>query len=366
MRVGIDAHHLNGKPQGSRTYLIQLIRALVELADDDFVIYSFRPEETRLLLTSARLDHRRVFPESARLRLPFVVPALGLRDRLDVFHSQYLAPPFSFVPDVVTIHDVLFETHPELFRGAFSRRSVALIRRSARRAQVVVTVSEFSRQAILERYRLPEDRVVVTPNAVDREAFRPDGSGRSPVRERYGLKHPYVLSVGRIEPRKNLTRLFRSFERVRKRLGKELVLAVAGASDFHSRAIEAEARDDSILLLGAVPDEDLPSLYREAEALAYPSLAEGFGMPVLEAMACGAPVLTTRRGALPEVGGEAVLFVEPEDQESIEAGLERILTDTALRERLRKAGPARAEAFSWRETARLTLSAYRRAAGKIG
>jgi glycosyltransferase involved in cell wall biosynthesis len=362
MLVGIDAHHVNGKPQGSRTYLIQLIRALVEVGDDDFLVYSFRPEETRGLFPSARLGHRRVFPESARLRLPFVVPALAIRDRLDVLHSQYLAPPLSIVPDVVTIHDVLFETHPELFADAFSKRSVELIRRSARRARVVLTVSEFSRQAILEHYRISEDKVVVTPNAVDTRAFRPNGGPPSGVRDRYGLRHPFILSVGRIEPRKNLTRLFRSFARVRKRLGSDLLLVVVGAADFHAREIVAEARDESTLFLGPVSDEDLPSLYREAEALAYPSLVEGFGMPILEAMACGTPVLTSRRGALPEVGGEAVLFVEPEDEASIDAGLERILTDSALRETLRRAGPERAGTFSWQETARLTLSAYRRAA----
>jgi glycosyltransferase involved in cell wall biosynthesis len=368
MRIGIDAHHINGKHQGSRTHLIALIRALSRICADEILIYSFRPAETEKLLAAPNLLHRRVFPESARLRLPVVVPALELFDRLDLFHSQYLAPPWSLVPEVVTIHDVLFETHRELFEGAFSDRSVRLIRRSARRARIVLTVSEFSRKALIELYHLPEDRVLVTGNAADPERFRPmtpEEKDASDVRRRYHLASPFLLSVGRLEPRKNLARLIRSFGRVRERLDRGLVLALAGPEDFGSNEILDEARRlpaGSVRFLGPVTDEELPSLYNLAEALAYPSLAEGFGMPVLEAMACGTPVLSSPRGALTEVGGEAVLWVDPESEEDVASGLERILTDGVLRRRLAQEGPRRAREFSWEETARRTVSAYEKAA----
>src|SRR5262245_58088048 len=115
MRIGIDAHHVNGKPQGSRTYLLELLRSLSRISKDEIVVYSFRPEETKALLAAEGFSHRRVFPESARLRLPVVVPALTVRDRLSVLHSQYVVPFFSSAPNVVTIHDILFESHPELF-----------------------------------------------------------------------------------------------------------------------------------------------------------------------------------------------------------------------------------------------------------
>jgi glycosyltransferase involved in cell wall biosynthesis len=176
-----------------------------------------------------------------------------------------------------------------------------------------------------------------------------------------------VLSVGRIEPRKNLVRLIRAFATVRMRLSRDLSLAIAGRNDFRSRAVieEAERGGAAVKLLGAVPDRDLPGLYRLSEALLYPSLAEGFGIPVLEAMACGTPVLASPRGALPEVGGDAVLWVDPEDQVAIEAGIERILTDSELRKRLSAAGPARASLFDWNETARRTLAAYHRATGSF-
>lgn len=373
MRIGIDAHHINGKPQGSRTYLIQLIRALSRIANgDELRVYSFRPGETRALIDTETVSvtHHRVFPESARLRLPFVVPALELLGGLSVFHSQYIAPPLSMVPEVVTIHDVLFETHPELFQGAFSQRSVQLIRRSARRSRVVLTVSEFSRQALIHEYRLSEDKVLVTPDAVDQQHYRPltkanGASGLEALRARYGLDTPFVLTVGRLEPRKNLERLIRAFARVRSRIDTALTLVLVGSEDFRCQSILEEAKalpEGAVRTLGTVPDADLPGLYNLAEALAYPSLVEGFGMPVLEAMACGTPVLTAPRGALPEVGGSAVLWVDPEDEASIEDGLERILTQTSLRETLRSDGLRQAALFSWAESAQRTLAAYRMAA----
>lgn len=365
MRIGIDAHHVNGKPQGSRTHLIELIRALAPLSPHELWIYSFRPEETKAQLEVAGLTHRRLFPASARLRLPLVLPALERLHGLSLFHSQYTAPPLSFIPEVVTIHDILFETHPELFEGAFSHRSVALIRRSARRAKVVLTVSEYSRRAIVERYGVPASRIVVTPNAVDRARFRPavesEAARDAEARERLGLEGPYVACVGRIEPRKNLPRLVRAFGRARDRLDPRLVLALAGARDFrHEEAFEEAAKlpRGSVRFLGPVPDADLPALYRGAEAFLYPSLVEGFGMPVLEAMACGTPVLSSSRGALAEVGGDAVAWVEPEDEEAIAAGVEAILCDESLRKRLRLSGPARAAAFDWADSARKTLGAY--------
>ncbi len=371
MRIGIDAHHVNGKPQGSRTYLLSLIKALSRLSPlpplskDELIVYSFRPEETSAFLAVDTLEHRRVFPRSARIRLPFVIPALAMRDRLSVLHSQYLAPPLSLVPDVVTIHDILFETHPDLFEGAFSERSVALMRRTARRAAVILTVSEFSRRALVERYQLPPDKVLVTPNGVDREAFHPMGStALLEVRDRYRLDGPFVLAVGRIEPRKNLLRLIRAFSRARERLSGGVRLVIAGQEDFRSREVFEEAERQaggSVRFLGAVPDTDLPALYNLAEALAYPSLAEGFGIPVLEAMACGTPVLASPRGALPEVGGDAVLWVDPEDEEALAGGIEKILTDSEIRGKLRAAGPSRAWRFDWNETAKRTLEAYRRA-----
>lgn len=366
MQIGIDAHHLNGKPQGSRTYLLALIQELTRLAPKDrFHIYSFNPVETRGLVDGPNLIHRRVFPVTARIRVPLVIPVLELIDRLDVFHSQFICPPASWVPEVVTIHDILFETHPELFHGAFSQASVWLIRRSAQRARFVLTVSEFCRKALLEHYHLPEDKVVVTPDAVDRTRFRrlDPGPELESVRKRYQLDAPFVLSVGRLEPRKNLERLIRAFDLARERVDRGLRLVIVGKEDFQFETIHREAErlpPGTVRFLGPVPDNDLPALYNLASLLAYPSLVEGFGMPVLEALACGTPVVASPRGALPEVGGDAVCWVEPEDEEAIAAGLEQGLTEVEVTERKRRAGVRQAEQFRWEDTATTTLEVYRR------
>ena len=366
MRIGIDAHHLNGKPQGSRTYLLSLIRELARIAaNEELLVYSFDPEETRQLLDAPGVAHRRVFPASARLRLPLVVPALEIFDRLTLFHSQYICPPVSAVPEVVSVHDVLFETHPDLFVGAFSPASIGLIRHSARRARRVLTVSEFSRRAILEQYNLPQEKVVAIPNAVDHERFRVLGDedkALARVRDRYKLDRPYILNVGRIEPRKNLVRLIRAFRRARENADPGLELLLVGKKDFQFEAIDEEMGESSgtgVRMLGSVPDEDLPALYNLARVFAFPSLVEGFGIPILESMACGTPVVTSRRGALPEVGGDAVAWVEPEDEDSIASTLESVLTDTDKAARLRKQGLERAKQFRWEDTAQRTLEVYR-------
>ena len=359
MRIGIDAHHLNGKPQGSRTYLLELIRALSQLIEDtdELHIFSFYPEQTKKLVQG---HHHSIFPKSAKLRIPFVVPMLELLHGIDVFHSQYIKPPWSLVSEVVTIHDVLFETHKELFRDAFSTRSTHLIRHSARRAQCVLTVSEFSRQAIIEQYGISEDRVVVTLNGVDTNRFTVLSDRPKELATRYGLDRPFILTVGRLEPRKNLERLIESFAN----LNLDMALVIAGVADFqHKGIVEAATKlpTGSVRFLGAIADEDLPGLYNLAEILAYPSLIEGFGMPLLESMACGTPVVTSGRGALREVGGDAVIYVDPEDIDSIAHGLMTTLNDRALQEQLRVKGLARAKQFSWEESARHTLAAYRHA-----
>ena len=368
MRIGIDAHHLNGKPQGSRTYLLSLIRELARIAtNEELLVYSFDPEETRQLLGAPGVTHRRVFPASARLRLPLVVPALEIFDRVTLFHSQYICPPVSVVPEVVSIHDVLFETHPDLFVGAFSHASVWLIRHSARRARRVLTGSEFSRRSIIEQYGLPEEKVVAIPDAVDRKRFHPladenEKGDLTRVRDRYKLERPYILNVGRIEPRKNLVRLIRAFRRARENVDPGLELLLVGKKDFQFEAIDEEMGESSgagVRMLGSVPDEDLPALYNLARVFAFPSLVEGFGIPILESMACGTPVVTSRRGSLSEVGGDAVAWVEPEDEDSIASTLENVLTDTDKAARLRKQGLERAKQFRWEDTAQRTLEVYR-------
>jgi glycosyltransferase involved in cell wall biosynthesis len=268
--------------------------------------------------------------------------ALPLRARsLDVLHcTTFRAPPRATVPVVVTVHDLAVVRHPELFTAwtrAYARTLLLPVLRSARR---VLAVSEFTRSEVIELARVPEDRVDVAYNAADPEVFRPDGEAAA---------GEYVLAVGTLEPRKNLSRLIEATGV----LGLEL--RVAGAAGWGSVEVAAP----HVTWVGRPDDAELAALLRGALCLAYPSLYEGFGIPVLEAMLCGAPVVTSARSAMQEVAAGAAELVEPADVSSIAAGIERAL---GRRAELRAAGLERARRFSWAATAEAAATSYREAA----
>jgi glycosyltransferase involved in cell wall biosynthesis len=239
-----------------------------------------------------------------------------------------------------------------------------LLGAALRRARRIIAVSDATRVELLARYRLPSERVVVVPEAAAAEFAPPGPAALAAARDRYGLARPYVLFVGFLEPKKNLGTLLEAVARVRRRGGwgptELLVVGAPGWGPDPAQRARALGLDGAVRFVGPVPDADLPALYAGALAFAFPSLWEGFGLPVLEAMATGAPVVASNRGALPEVTAGAALLVEPEAAPLAEA-LERLLADRTLRERLRAAGLARAAAFSWERTAQETLAVYRAA-----
>jgi glycosyltransferase involved in cell wall biosynthesis len=264
---------------------------------------------------------------------------------------------------VVTVHDVSFLHNPGWFRSGralYYRHGVA---RSVRLAKRVIAVSQATANDLVERLNVPSERVDVVPNGVG-ESFRPVGDAvRNEVCERYGLPEAFLLYVGTLEPRKNLARLIQAWSSVAGQCPHHLVLAGREGWGVGSirRAAAGSPHAERIRFLGHVPVEDLPALYGAAAASLYPSLFEGFGLPVLEAMACGTPVLTSKVSSLPEVAGEAALSVDPTDVEAISEGILRLLTDQELRRSLKEKGTARAAEFSWRRTAQRTLESYRAA-----
>jgi glycosyltransferase involved in cell wall biosynthesis len=258
----------------------------------------------------------------------------------DVLHCPtYRGPVRSRVPLVVTVHDLAVFRHPEAFPPWTRRYSRAVVPRVVRAARIVAAVSEFTAAELEMLLHVPRERIRVVPNAAA-ETFSEAGP-----RE----EGDYVLAVGTLEPRKNLARTIEAAQR----LGVEL--RVAGARGWGG----VEARGDGVSWEREVGDEQLARLYRGALCVVYPSLYEGFGIPVLEAMACGAPVVTSRGGATEEVAGGAAVLVDPEDVSSIAAGIEDAI---ARREELRAAGLRRARAYSWDESARLLVQAYEAAA----
>jgi glycosyltransferase involved in cell wall biosynthesis len=262
---------------------------------------------------------------------------------------------------VVTVHDMALFRHPELFSVKKRQLTRRLIPGAAARARAVITVSDASRSEILDLLPLAPSKVHVVreaPAEVYREPVLDDAIAE--VRKRYGLPERYVLSVGTVEPRKNHVRLVGAVTALRRRVRRlgQVGLVVVGHPVLGFDPFEGASRGDGVLPLGHVPPADMPPLYAGAAALAYPSLYEGCGLPVLEAMAAGTPVLTSNRSATREMAGDAALLVDPTFTGEIERGLERILTDRVLADDLSHRGRTRAATFSWSQAAEETLGVY--------
>jgi glycosyltransferase involved in cell wall biosynthesis len=338
--------------------------------DIDFVYYVPDPSaaQIRELAAGAANVTLRPIPKGRFGRLVWPFPARLARE-VDVYHCQYVAPLAPCVPCVVTLHDILHETLPQYFpRGLQSLMRLAYPQ-SARRAAMVLTISQFSRDAILAHYGVSPDRVAYAHLGVD-PTFSPvtDAAALLAMREHLGIPAgPYVLFVGRIEPRKNVPGLVAAHGLVRKRLGTNApTLVLAGGRDalftaFHDN-VRQEGGGEGIVFAGSVPQEDLAALYSGATALVYPSFGEGFGLPVIEAMACGAPVVATTAPAVPEVAGDAALLVDPTDVTGLADALCLVATDAGLASRLAAKGLERARHFRWEKAVNLALTAYRRAA----
>jgi glycosyltransferase involved in cell wall biosynthesis len=368
MHVGIDAHAIGAKQGGNETYIRNLIAALAELDGENrytlFFTNARAAEEWRGRY--ANFVVRLLLPPTPLVRMP-VALAFELRRRpVDLLHVQYTAPPFCPVPVVATIHDLAFEHLPETFTRRGHMQLRLTVRRTARRAARIITVSEFSRQDLIRTYRLPPEKIVVTHNGAESH-FTPQPSSHREaieVRSRFGIERDYLLAVGSIQPRKNLVRLLRAYTKLRSEHPDfKLQLVIVGRKLWLASQVFTElkrhpwARD--VIVTGYVADEELPGLYRAATALVYPSIFEGFGLPPLEALACGTPVVTSNTSSLPEVVGEAALKIDPYDEAAIARAMLTIAHDEQLRARLRAAGIVRARQFSWRAAAEKTLMLYR-------
>ncbi len=291
----------------------------------------------------------------------------GLRSReIDVYHDPNFIP-FRFEgPTVITIHDLSVLTLPHMHPKDRVKAIGGRLQWAVEEADAIITVSEFVREEVTEILGVPADKVTAIHNGVD-TVFQPkDASQTDASLSRFGLRHEgYVLAVGTLEPRKNLARLCRAYRALPEAVRQEYPLVLAGMkgwgdADF-ARDLAALEKEGSLVTPGYLPSDDLRNLYAGAALFVYPSVYEGFGLPVAEAMASGTPVITSNVSSLPEVAGDAACLVDPLDIDDIASALDRLLTDDAMRQRLAKAGLERARQFTWDATARDTLAVYERA-----
>lgn len=375
-RIGIDAHLLSFagtyRQAGVSRYIAELLRAFA--ADDaadsafDYLAYIGRdvPPADFLPVGQGRVRWRQsVLPtERAPVRIGWeqaVGPGAALRDRLDLLHGPVnaltLAAP---TRGIITIHDLAFLAHPEAFHAAKRRYLTLMTRLSARRSSRIIAVSHFTRAEIVRRLGVAAGKVVVVHNGVD-AAFAPRPVDEiAQFRAERELPDRFILTLGTLEPRKNLTTLLAAYAQIALATDADLVV-VGGQGWLYDEALArvgALGLTGRVRFAGHVPDGDLPLWYNAATVFAYPSMYEGFGLPPLEALACGTPTVTSAVTSLPEVVGEAALLVEPRDASALAAALLRVLNDTDLRTRLSAAGPLQAAGFTWARTAAGTQTAY--------
>jgi len=348
-------------PGGIGTYVARLAPALAAAAPENELVpfsasWAGRPTPDGIppATRSVGMPIRALYPMWAWSRRPCLPQRFGTLDAIHATNPAAIAPARPGQALVVTIHDLAFERFPDLFPPRWLRLYRRGLEIALREAHAVLTPSRDAATAIAAR-GVERERIHITPLAADRPADM-----ETPPARPYAT--PYVLFVGTLEPRKNLPRLIRSFRAAVGEASLPHDLVLAGATGWGQESLANELAADGagrVHVPGRVAPNELDALYRAAEAVVYPSLYEGFGLPVLEALAYGKPTLSSNTSAIPEVADDAALLIDPLDEDAIAAGLVRILTDEALRADLTSKGPARAASFSWAATARATLDAYR-------
>jgi len=364
VRIAIDARKLHDF--GIGTYIRNLVRYLARIdSDTEYQVICRPPDREQIAAYGPNITP---VPEAAspysiaeQLRIPIVLR----RHHTQLFHApHYVLPPMVPCRSVVTIHDCIHLMFPQYLpnRAAYVYAKASMWS-AARRASRVLTVSEASKRDILRFFDIPEQKIVVIPNAFDeRFAVEPPPDDVHRVRERFQLDNRYVLYAGNIKPHKNVVRLIEAFAIVRRKLGEDLKLLIIGDEiSKHAalrRTVHRHQLHKYVRFLGFVPDQTLAILYRLAAVFVFPSLYEGFGLPPLEAMASGTPVVTSNVSSLPEVVGDAAILVDPYDAGSIAEGIASVLGDEALRLEMIRRGFARARQFSWERSVARTHEIY--------
>jgi len=364
LRICLDAHMVGEQETGNETYIINLLRGLQEIGvPGDIMVLTTNRE---YLAQRVQLNQKFVpvlVPRSPLLRIPISIPKAVFRYKIDLLHVTYVAPSVQTCPTVVSVHDIAYEHFPSFF--SFRDRLIlsTLVPRSVRQAARVIVPSEHTRYDLIERYRISPTKVVVIPLSVGTEFHVISDIKRlETIKQRYSTGNQYILTVGNLQPRKNLERLIEAYAILQAQLDTIPTLVVVGKSKWRvSRLFEkvtALGLREKIVFTDYVPDEDLALLYNAAEVFVYPSLYEGFGLPPLEAMACGTPVVCSNTSSLPEVVGDAAITVDPTNVEELAHAIRHVLIDQDLRTYLREAGLRRAGMFSRKRTAQYTYEIY--------
>lgn len=370
MRIAFDVSYIQTKPHGYRRYATELLHALVTLNEEyQWLLHGWSASldvewieslrkpgvEPSLLRVPGQL--KRLYWNT--VRMPQIERLIG---SFDIFHSTDPLLPPTRKKSIITIHDLVYLKFPHLVE----RRVVGWgrqVRSNVARADAIVVVSSHTKRDVLEFFAVPESKLHVVYPIISPLFTSVASSDDEKVLVRYSLQQPYILFVATIEPRKNLLRLLEAYDRTSAAFRKEVKLVIVGKKGWKSeetvRALLRREEGGCVMWLRDVSDAELPTLYRHAMMLVYPSLYEGFGFPVAEALACGTPVIASNTASLPEVAGKAAVFIDPDNTEALTAAMESLAHDESTRRRLQHLGPERARMFNPHQAVTKMLSLYR-------
>jgi glycosyltransferase involved in cell wall biosynthesis len=369
MRIGIDTRILSWNWTGPWRYLSNLLKQLAKIdCSNEYFLFSHKNEAVprivqsnmKNVLIESYLKGRTLDPIWSNLLLPVALS----RNRIDIFHSPYqILPLVRFRPSIVTIHDIAFEIYPRDFSIEDRIGLKMFTRLAAQAADIVIVPSIHGKTNITQLYKIPESKVRVIYEAAS-EIFRPidKKEAKERIAQKYQIKNDFILYVGFIRPRRNIPTLLKAFHRLKKQYNLSHKLVIVGDSNPENIDFSDFVKSDlqkEIIHFRRIPDEDMPLLYNAAEIFVYPSLYEGFGLPLVEAMACGTPIVASNAPPMPEMVGDAGLFVDPFDSSQMSQTIYDILADEYLRSNLREKSLKRSLFFSWKKTAEKTLSVYR-------
>ena len=361
MIVGIDAHMLGDHSGGNESYYTNILKEMVPPENDKYILFVSQEADTSGF--EDRFQIVRFKSSSAASRNFIELNNLCKEYHIDVLHTQYFIPFIRSCKVVCTIHDICFEHYSDIFTRKEYLRQKLLIPYAAKKSEFIFTVSENAKKDITDHYGIDPERVIVTYNAVNSQfrVLESDEINEKDLREKFGIGgEKYILSVGNLQPRKNLPRLISAYNQWKQETKNTAKLVIVGKKAWlYSDVLKAVGVDNQeIILTDYVSTEDLIRLYNAADCFLYPSFFEGFGIPPLEAMACGTAVGVAKATSLPEVVGDAGIYFDPFSTEEIKDTINRLLTDCALKDQLVQKGLLRVKKFSWKESAKKIVDVY--------